>query len=114
MDLFDLKQLGLDIEFPYRKQYDNYIGGKWVAPVGGNYFENVSPINGKPFCRVPRSSAEDIELAVDAAHAARRKWGKTSTTERGTTSWALRSDRPIAQSSESGPSVNASRMRPCM
>jgi aldehyde dehydrogenase len=83
MDLFDLKQLGLDIEFPYRKQYDNYIGGKWVAPVGGNYFENVSPINGKPFCRIPRSSAEDIELAVDAAHAARRKWGKTSTTERG-------------------------------
>ncbi|MGN6082774.1 acetaldehyde dehydrogenase ExaC [Trinickia sp.] len=83
MDLFDLKQLGLDIEFPYRKQYDNYIGGKWVPPVGGNYFENVSPINGKPFCRIARSSAEDIELAVDAAHAARRKWGKTSTTERG-------------------------------
>jgi aldehyde dehydrogenase len=83
MDPFDLKQLGLDIEFPYRKQYDNYIGGKWVPPVGGNYFENVSPINGKPFCRIPRSSGEDIELAIDAAHAARRKWGKTSTTERG-------------------------------
>jgi acyl-CoA reductase-like NAD-dependent aldehyde dehydrogenase len=82
MNPFDLKQLGLDVEYPYRQQYDNYIGGKWVPPVKGEYFENVSPINGKPFCRVPRSSADDIEVALDAAHAARRKWGKTSVAER--------------------------------
>ena len=82
MNPFDLKQLGLDVEYPYRQQYDNYIGGKWVPPVKGEYFENVSPINGKPFCRVPRSGADDIEVALDAAHAARRKWGKTSVAER--------------------------------
>lgn len=82
MNPFDLKQLGLDVEYPYRQQYDNYIGGKWVPPTKGEYFENVSPINGQPFCRVPRSGADDIELALDAAHAARRKWGKTSVAER--------------------------------
>ena len=52
MNPFDLKQLGLDVEYPYRQQYDNYIGGKWVPPVKGEYFENVSPINGQPFCRI--------------------------------------------------------------
>ncbi|MEX3954819.1 aldehyde dehydrogenase family protein [Trinickia sp. EG282A] len=82
MDMFDLKKLGLDIEYPYAKQYENYIDGKWVPPVGGEYFDNLSPINGKPFCRVPRSGAADIDLALDAAHKARRKWGKTSATER--------------------------------
>ncbi|WP_233828818.1 aldehyde dehydrogenase family protein [Paraburkholderia sp. ZP32-5] len=82
MNPFDLKALGLDIEYPYRQSYDNYIGGKWVPPVGGDYFDNVSPINGQPFCRVPRSNAADIDLAVDAAHAARRKWSKTPVAER--------------------------------
>jgi aldehyde dehydrogenase len=82
MDMLDLKKLGLDIEYPYLQQYENYIGGKWVPPVAGEYFENVSPINGKPFCRVPRSGAADVELALDAAHKARRAWGKTSTTDR--------------------------------
>ncbi|MFX1765969.1 aldehyde dehydrogenase [Paraburkholderia sp. A3BS-1L] len=82
MNPFDLKQLGVDIEYPYRKQYENYIGGKWVAPLDGEYFENVSPINGQPFCNVPRSRGADVDLAIDAAHAARRKWGKTSVTER--------------------------------
>ncbi|MCG5078155.1 aldehyde dehydrogenase family protein, partial [Paraburkholderia tagetis] len=82
MNPFDLKQLGIDIEYPYRKQYENYIGGKWVAPLDGDYFENLSPINGQPFCSVPRSRGADIDLAIDAAHAARRKWGKTSVTER--------------------------------
>ncbi|GAA5232576.1 aldehyde dehydrogenase [Verticiella sediminum] len=82
MNLFDLKALGLDVDYPYREQYDNYIGGKWVPPAKGEYFENVSPINGKPFCRIPRSGAEDIELALDAAHAARRAWGKTSVADR--------------------------------
>src|SRR5690554_3236244 len=75
MNLSDLKQFGLDIPFPYKTKYENYIGGKWVAPAKGEYFENVSPITGKPFCQVARSSADDIELALDAAHAVRRQWG---------------------------------------
>ena len=63
-------------------RYDNYIGGKWVPPVKGQYFENISPVTGKAFCEVARSTAEDVELALDAAHAAKDAWGKTSTTER--------------------------------
>ncbi len=82
MNLSDLKQFGLDIPFPYKPKYDNYIGGKWVPPVNGEYFENLSPITGKPFCQVPRSSAEDIELALDAAHAVRRQWARTPAAER--------------------------------
>ena len=65
-----------------RPQYDNFIGGKWVAPVQGRYFDNISPINGQVVCTVARSSSEDIELALDAAHAAREAWGRTSATER--------------------------------
>ena len=60
-----------------RSRYDNFIGGKWDAPVRGQYFENISPITGKPVTEVARSTAEDIELALDAAHAAREKWGRT-------------------------------------
>lgn len=66
----------------YKKQYDNFIGGKWVAPLKGEYFDVISPINGKPYTKAARSGAEDIELALDAAHAAADKWGKTSATER--------------------------------
>lgn len=66
----------------FKARYDNFIGGKWVAPVKGQYFDNTSPVTGKPFCQVARSSAEDIELALDAAHAAAERWGATSTTER--------------------------------
>lgn len=66
----------------FKDSYDNYIGGKWTPPVNGEYFENLSPVTGKPFCKVPRSQAQDIELALDAAHAAAQKWGKTSATER--------------------------------
>jgi aldehyde dehydrogenase len=62
----------------FKKRYENYIGGKWVPPVAGKYFENVSPVNGKAFCEVARSEAADIELALDAAHAAKVAWGKTS------------------------------------
>jgi len=65
-----------------RSRYENFIGGKWVAPQGGQYFDNISPINGEVLCQVARSQAEDIELALDAAHAAKEKWGKTSVTER--------------------------------
>jgi aldehyde dehydrogenase len=66
----------------FKSQYQNYIGGEWVAPVGGQYFDNVSPVNGAVFCQVPRSDRRDIDLALDAAHAAREAWGKTSGTER--------------------------------
>ncbi|MFP3356149.1 aldehyde dehydrogenase [Planococcus citreus] len=67
----------------FKEQYDNYINGAWQAPKNGQYFENLSPVNGKVFTKVARSSAEDVESALDAAHAAREAWGKTSTTERG-------------------------------
>ncbi len=63
-------------------RYGHYIGGAWVAPVLGNYFENISPVNGKPFTEIARGTAEDIEAALDAAHAAAPAWGRTSTTER--------------------------------
>ncbi len=65
-----------------RERYDNFIGGKWVAPVGGRYFDNPSPVTGKKLCEVPRSTAADIELALDAAHKAKDAWGKTSAAER--------------------------------
>ncbi len=67
---------------PFARSYDNFIGGKWVAPVSGRYFDNVSPITGLPVCQVARSDAADIELALDAAHAAREAWGRTSPAER--------------------------------
>jgi aldehyde dehydrogenase len=66
----------------FKSKYDNYIGGEWTPPVKGNYFENVSPVNGRVFCEVARSSSEDIEHALDAAHAAKISWGETSAAER--------------------------------
>lgn len=66
----------------FKPQYENYIGGDWIAPVNGEYFDNISPVNGKPFCKIPRSSDEDIEKALDAAHAAKDAWGRTSVGER--------------------------------
>ena len=65
-----------------KKQYDNYIGGQWTAPANGEYFENGSPVNGKVYCKIARSSAADIEAALDAAHAAKKAWGKTPVSER--------------------------------
>jgi aldehyde dehydrogenase len=67
---------------PFSSRYGNYIGGQWVEPTGGRYFENTSPINGRVICEVARSDATDIERALDAAHAAKAAWGRTSTTER--------------------------------
>ncbi|AXI07773.1 aldehyde dehydrogenase family protein [Oceanobacillus sp. 143] len=66
----------------FKDKYDNFIGGEWVPPVKGEYFEVTTPITGEAFTSAARSSAEDIELALDAAHAAKDAWGKTSTTER--------------------------------
>jgi aldehyde dehydrogenase len=80
MNLADISKLG--VANPFKQRYDNYIGGKFVAPVKGEYFGNVTPITGQVFCEVARSTAEDIELALDAAHAAKETWGKTSPAER--------------------------------
>ncbi|OFC72472.1 acetaldehyde dehydrogenase ExaC [Alteromonas confluentis] len=66
----------------FKEQYGNYIGGEWVAPVKGQYFDNVSPVNNEVFCSIPRSTAEDVELALDAAHRAKAAWGKTSVQQR--------------------------------
>lgn len=66
----------------YKAKYDNFIGGKWVPPIKGQYFEVVTPISGKVYTQAARSTAEDIEAALDAAHAAADKWAKTSPTER--------------------------------
>lgn len=66
----------------FRNRYEHYIGGEWVAPVKGQYFENPTPITGKIFCEVARGTAEDIDAALDAAHAAAPAWGRTSPAER--------------------------------
>ncbi|WP_164010517.1 aldehyde dehydrogenase family protein [Pyxidicoccus trucidator] len=66
----------------FKSRYQNFIGGRWVEPVRGQYFQNISPVTGQPFCEVPRSTSEDIDKALDAAHAARVAWGKTSVTTR--------------------------------
>jgi len=68
--------------FNFKSHYDNYIGGQWVKPVNGEYFDNISPVNGQVYCQVARSGAEDINLALDAAHEVRAQWGKTSVAER--------------------------------
>ena len=66
----------------FREKYDNFINGEWTPPIDGEYFDNPSPIDGKTICQVARSKAADIEKALDAAHAAKDAWGKTSVTER--------------------------------
>ena len=66
----------------YQAQYDNYIGGQWVPPANGEYFEVVTPITGQTYTRAARGTAADIEKALDAAHAAADAWGRTSPTER--------------------------------
>lgn len=66
----------------FKKRYENFIGGEWVAPKKGQYFDNITPVTGEKICEVPRSSAEDIEIALDAAHRAKEKWGKTSAADR--------------------------------
>ena len=65
-----------------QSRYGNFIGGEFVPPVGGQYFENPSPVNGETFTEVARSTSEDIELALDAAHGAKAAWGRTSAAER--------------------------------
>lgn len=66
----------------YKTHYDNFINGKWTPPVRGEYFDVITPLTGQPYTKAARSGADDIELALDAAHAAAEKWGKTSPAER--------------------------------
>lgn len=66
----------------FKPKYENFINGQWVAPVKGNYFTNTTPVTGEVICEIPRSSSEDIELALDAAHGAKEAWGKTSVQDR--------------------------------
>lgn len=75
MDKLNAKQV-------IKSRYDNFIGGKWVAPVRGQYFNNITPVTGQNICEIARSTAEDIELALDAAHKAREAWGRQSSAAR--------------------------------
>ena len=65
-----------------RRQYGNYIAGEWRTPASGEYFENITPVTGEVLCEIPRSNAADVSLALDAAHTAKRAWGRTSVAER--------------------------------
>ena len=67
---------------PFAAKYDNFIGGQWVAPKSGRYFDNISPVTGQPIGQIARSDAADVEAALDAAHAAKGAWGRTSPAER--------------------------------
>jgi len=71
-----------DAKVKYKTKYDNFIGGKWTPPVKGQYFDVITPISGKVYTQAARSSEEDINLALDAAHKAESAWGKTSVQER--------------------------------
>ena len=71
-----------DALMAFQSRYQNFIGGDWVPPAGGQYFEALSPVNGQPFCEVARSTAADIDKALDAAHAAAPAWGRTSPAQR--------------------------------
>ncbi|HEY2684804.1 MAG TPA: aldehyde dehydrogenase [Steroidobacteraceae bacterium] len=73
---------GLERSLPLRARYDNFIGGKWTAPKRGEYFDNVSPTTGQVVCQIARSQAEDVELALDAAHVAAEKWAHTAVAQR--------------------------------
>ena len=97
---------------PLQDRYDNFIGGEWTAPTTGEYRENVTPSTGEPFCEVAHSSAQDIELALDAAHKAKDAWGEKSPTERAAvlTAMADRIDEnlellAVAESYENGKPV---------
>jgi aldehyde dehydrogenase len=80
MDMFEPGKFGTPVAF--KKRYGNFINGDWVAPASGQYFENITPVTGKVFCEVARSNAEDVERALDAAHAAKAAWGRTSPADR--------------------------------
>ncbi|HKP60739.1 MAG TPA: aldehyde dehydrogenase family protein [Polyangiales bacterium] len=80
MEYVPPNQKGSKVSF--RSRYGNFIGGDWKEPVKGQYFEDISPVTGRPFCEVARSTAEDIDQALNAAHAAKGAWNATSPAER--------------------------------
>ena len=87
-----------------QSRYGHWIGGEWVDPIRGNYFENISPVNGKPFTEIARGTEEDIEAALDAAHAAAESWGRTSTAERSSRSTRSSQILRAVQVTSAGPS----------
>src|SRR6202051_4666380 len=72
----------LERKIPLRSRYENFIGGEWIAPLKGGYFDNVSPTTGQVICQIARSQADDVECAIDAAHAAADGWGRMAVAER--------------------------------
>jgi aldehyde dehydrogenase len=72
----------LEQKIPLRSRYENFIGGTWVAPLSGGYFDNISPTTGQVICQIARSRAEDVERAIDAAHGAAAAWGRTAVADR--------------------------------
>ena len=72
------------LSVPLRDRYDNWIAGEYVAPAGGRYFTNLTPITGAPLCEVARSTHEDVDRALDAAHAAAISWNSSSPAYRAT------------------------------
>ena len=78
----EMTQIATEYTSPFKLRYDNFIGGRYVAPVNGKYFNNITPISGEVVCEIARSDTADVELALDAAHAAKDAWGKTSAAER--------------------------------
>src|ERR1700693_4356198 len=79
---FTANMKSLQHTIPLRGRYENFIGGRWVAPAKLAYFDNISPTTGQVICQIARSQAEDVEMAIDAAHAAADGWGRTSVADR--------------------------------
>ncbi len=77
-----IHQTAVNLQSPFKSKYDNFIGGKFTPPLSGRYFSNASPVTGQPICDIARSNADDIDAALDAAHAAKDGWGRASTTDR--------------------------------
>lgn len=82
MSTLTLDRPATTLRAPFAPRYDNFIGGTWVAPKAGRYFQNISPLTGQPVGEIARSQAEDVEAALDAAHRAKDAWGRTSVAER--------------------------------
>ena len=81
-DVLNAVETQRTVKTPYAERYDNFIGGAWTPPRSGRYFDNPSPVDGLTLCEVARSDAADIDAALDAAHAAKEAWGRTSAAER--------------------------------
>ena len=95
----------------YKPRYDNFIGGKFVAPVRGQYFDVLTPINGMPYTQAARSTEEDVERALDAAHAAAPAWGKVPAAERANLLLKI-ADRIDANLEKLGPLWRARQVKP--